>query len=425
MGLTILVIGSGGREHVLAQQFINSPIVSRVFCAKGNAGMEKEGIQLVSIEEDDHQALITFAKEHQVDWTFVGPEVPLFNGIVDDFAAAGLRIFGPTKAAALIEGSKDFAKKIMKRYAIPTADYQMFTSFEEAQAYVQRQGVPIVIKADGLAAGKGVVVATTQTQASEALADMLKYNKFGASGGRVIVEEFLEGEEFSLLAFVRGTEVYPMVIAQDHKRAFDGDQGPNTGGMGAYAPVPQIADSLIKQAIETILQPAAQGMVAEGRAFTGILYAGLIATDQGLKVIEFNARFGDPETQVVLQRLTSDLATIINDLLHGRTPVIEWKQTGVSLGVVVAAKGYPEAYETGALLPDFAEDTVNIYYAGVKKKHEQLVSAGGRVYLVEASAETLEAAQMKIYDLLANKNTTGTFYRKDIGAKAMAAKKMI
>lgn len=420
MGLTILVIGSGGREHVLAEKFTKSPIVTKVFCAKGNPGMTRTGIQTVAIEEENHQALIAFAKEQQIDWTFVGPEVPLFNGIVDEFMAAGLRIFGPTKAAALIEGSKDFAKQLMNRYQIPTAAHQTFDSFDEAKAYVQQQGMPIVIKADGLAAGKGVVVATTQNEALEALTDMLRHNKFGKSGARVVIEEFLEGEEFSLLAFVRGAEVYPMVIAQDHKRAFDGDKGPNTGGMGAYSPVPQIEESMINQAIEKILKPAALGMIKEGRSFTGILYAGLIATAEGAKVIEFNARFGDPETQVVLQRLTSDLATIIDDLLHARTPMIQWKQTGVSLGVVVAASGYPGPYQTDSLVPDFAEeDRVNVYYAGVKKKQNQLVSSGGRVYLIEASANTLQEAQTHIYALLARKKTTGTFYRKDIGEKAI------
>lgn len=424
MGLTILVIGSGGREHVLTQKFVQSPMVTKVFCAKGNPGMNQRGIQTVAIEEDDHQALIAFAKEQQVDWTFVGPEVPLLNGIVDDFLAAGLRIFGPTKAAAFIEGSKDFAKQLMNRYQIPTAAHQTFTSFEAAKTYIETKEMPIVIKADGLAAGKGVVVATTQVQALEALADMLKHNKFGKSGARVVVEEFLEGEEFSLMAFVRGTEVYPMVIAQDHKRAFDGDRGPNTGGMGAYSPVPQIAETMIDQAIEKILKPAALGMQKEGRSFTGILYAGLIATAEGPKVIEFNARFGDPETQVVLQRLTSDLATIIDDLLHERTPIIQWNPTGVSLGVVVAAEGYPGTYETGHVLPNFdEEEQVNVYYAGVKKQKEQLVSEGGRVYLIEASADTLEEAQRQIYTLLAQSKTTGTFYRNDIGDKAILAQK--
>lgn len=420
MGLNILVIGSGGREHTIAQKLYQSPKVDSVFCAKGNAGMKKDGIQLVDIAEDDHVSLIEFAKEQKIDWTFVGPEIPLLNGIVDDFTAEGLLIFGPTKAAALIEGSKDFAKELMNRYNIPTAEHQTFSDFERAKAYVIEKGAPIVIKADGLAAGKGVVVAETTAEAIEALEDMLKENKFGQSGAKVVVEEFLEGEEFSLLAFVREQEVYPMVIAQDHKRAYDGDLGPNTGGMGAYAPVPQIPRSLIEKAISTIVRPVAFGMIEEGKPFTGILYTGLIATSAGPKVIEFNARFGDPETQVVLQRLNSDLAQIIDDLLHGKTPEIEWKQTGYSLGVVVAAKGYPGEYQKDHPVPAaFDASDEHIYYAGVKEAAGQLLSNGGRVYLVEASRDTLKEAQEAVYERLEKMDTTGLFYRKDIGFKAI------
>ncbi len=330
MGLTILVIGSGGREHAIAQKLLQSSKVATVFCARGNAGMKRDGIQLVDIAEDDHSGLIKFAKENAVDWTFIGPELPLLNGIVDDFRMAGLLAFGPLKAAALIEGSKDFAKELMNKYKIPTADHQTFFDFEEAKAYVLEKGTPIVIKADGLAAGKGVVVAQDIDTALTALRDMLTQNKFGSSGAKVVIEEFLSGEEFSLLAFVRDQEVYPMVIAQDHKRAYEGDLGPNTGGMGAYAPVPQIPDKMVVEAIESIVKPTVRGLAAEGRAFTGILYTGLIVTEDGPKVIEFNARFGDPETQVVLQRLESDFAQIIDDLLKGRQPIVEWKKEGYS-----------------------------------------------------------------------------------------------
>lgn len=420
MGLKILVIGSGGREHVIAQKLQQSPTVERVYCAKGNPGMKQDGIHLVDISEDAHAELIQFVKETAIDWTFVGPEVPLLNGIVDDFEAAGLKIFGPRKAAAMIEGSKDFAKQLMNRYAIPTAGHQTFFDFQEAKEYVEKKGAPIVIKADGLAAGKGVIVAETVQQAVEALEDMLEGNRFGASGAKVVVEDFLAGEEFSLLAFVRGTEVYPMTVAQDHKRAYDNDLGPNTGGMGAYSPVPQISQEMINESIEKVLLPAAEGMVEDGCSFTGILYAGLIATEDGPKVIEFNARFGDPETQVVLQRLTSDLAVIITDLLNGKKPLIEWKQAGFSLGVVVAADGYPDDYEKGVELPDFTTlDDQRVYYAGVAEQAGKLVAAGGRIYLVEAEGTTLLEAQKKVYDLLASKDTTGTFYRKDIGSKAM------
>lgn len=420
MGLKILVIGSGGREHAICKKLLESPRVSTVFCAPGNAGMKRDGIQLVPITESEHHALIAFAKEQTIDWSFVGPEVPLLNGIVDDFAAAGLLIFGPKKAAALIEGSKDFAKKMMDLYDVPTAAYQTFTDFEQAQAYVKKLGAPIVIKADGLAAGKGVVVAENEAEAISALDEMLNNHKFGASSGKVVVEEFLVGEEFSLMAFVRNQEVYPMVTAQDHKRAFEQDRGPNTGGMGAYAPVPQIADELVAEAVETILKPIAKGLVEQKRAFSGILYAGLIATESGPKVIEFNARFGDPETQVVLQRLESDFAEVIDALVTNRQPEIRWKKSGFHLGTVIAANGYPEAYEKQIPLPDFsAVKDATIYFAGVEEQKEQLVSAGGRIYLVEAGGETLQEAQAKVYRTLDNLDTSGCFYRKDIGFKGM------
>lgn len=424
MGLNILVIGSGGREHTLAQKFKQSPLVDHVYCAKGNAGMVKDGVELVDIAEDNHPALIQFAKENRIDWSFIGPEVPLLNGIVDDFEAAGLKAYGPKKAAGMIEGSKDFAKQIMAKYHIPTGAYQTFSDFAAAKAYVEEQGAPIVIKADGLAAGKGVVVALTVEEAIAALKDMLEDNKFGDSGAKVVVEEFLDGQEFSLLAFVRNEEVFPMVIAQDHKRAYDGDKGPNTGGMGAYSPVPQIPDSMVAEAIEKILKPAAKGMVAEGKAFKGILYAGLIATPEGAKVIEFNARFGDPETQVVLQRLDSDLAQIIDDLLNNKQPEIHWKKGGYSLGVVVAADGYPGSYAKGVAIPDFSNLTdENVYYAGVAETDKCLATNGGRVYLIEGSGATLEEAQQKVYAVLEKADTTGTFYRKDIGNKAIATEK--
>lgn len=415
--MKLLVIGSGGREHAIAKKLLASPRVSAVFCAKGNAGMLKDGIRLAAIEEDDHEALIRFAKQQEIDWTFVGPEVPLLNGLVDDFNAQGLKAFGPTKAAAMIEGSKDFAKQLMIENQIPTAAYQTFTDFAAAKSYVEAKGAPIVIKADGLAAGKGVVVAETVEQALTALKDMLEDNKFGNSGARVVVEEFLAGQEFSLLAFVRDDAVYPMVIAQDHKRAFDDDKGPNTGGMGAYSPVPQIPDSSVQQAVETVLKPAAAGMIKKGCPFTGILYAGLIETAEGPKVIEFNARFGDPETQVVLPRLTSDLAVIIDDLLNGKAPELTWSDEAV-LGVVVAANGYPGIYEKGVLLPQFPA-TVNVYYAGVSASEAGLRTNGGRVYLIEAAGKTLQEAQHKAYEALDAVDTAGTFFRRDIGSKAL------
>lgn len=414
--MKLLIIGSGGREHAIAKKMLASPKVSDVYCAKGNPGMKNDGIQLVDIAEDDHTNLITFAKEKGITWTFVGPEVPLLNGIVDDFQAAGLQVFGPNKAAAMIEGSKEFAKKIMVDNQIPTADYEAFTDYEAACAYVKEKGAPIVIKADGLAAGKGVTVAMTLEEALQAVKEMMTDHRFGESGDKVVVEEFLAGEEFSLLAFVKNEKVYPMVISQDHKRAYDNDEGPNTGGMGAYSPVPQIPTEMVDTAVEKILKAAALGMMKNGTPFTGILYAGLIATEAGPKVIEFNARFGDPETQVVLPRLTSDLAQIIDDLLKDREPDLTWSEQA-SVGVVVAAEGYPNSYQKGMAIPAFNEQ-VNIYYAGVTDDQGTIKASGGRVLLVEAEAETIEAAQKKVYSALDAVDTTGYFYRKDIGAKS-------
>ena len=417
--MKLLVIGSGGREHAICRKLLEDSQVEAVFCAKGNPGMQKDGVQLVDIAEDNHPALIKFVKENQIDWTFVGPEIPLLNGIVDDFQAAGLKIFGPNQQAAMIEGSKDFAKQLMRDYHIPTAKYQTFSDFEAAKAYVLENGAPIVIKADGLAAGKGVVVAMTEQEALEALEDMLLDHKFGASSAKVVVEEFLAGEEFSLLSFVRENEVYPMVIAQDHKRIFDGDKGPNTGGMGAYSPVPQIPESMVQTAIQEIVQKAADGMVDRKTRFTGILYAGLIATKEGPKVIEFNARFGDPETQVVLPRLKTSLAQIIDDLLNNRQPDITWYDFA-TLGVVVAAPGYPADYEKNIVLPEMQNtEEQTVYYAGVTAKKEQLVSSGGRVFLVTSQGDDLADAQQKAYAYLNQYDLSQFFYRRDIGFKAL------
>lgn len=415
--MKILIIGSGGREHAIARKILNSPKVTEVYCAKGNPGMLSDGIQVVNIAEDDHEGLISYVKEKNIAWTFVGPEIPLLNGIVDDFQAAGLKIFGPNKAAAMIEGSKEFAKKIMVNNAIPTADYEAFTNYEAACAYVKEKGAPIVIKADGLAAGKGVTVAMTLEEALQALKEMMTDHRFGKSGDKVVVEEFLEGQEFSLLAFVRNENVYPMVIAQDHKRAFDEDKGPNTGGMGAYSPVPQIPEEMVDAAVERILKPAASGMMKNDTPFTGILYAGLIATNTGPKVIEFNARFGDPETQVVLPRLTSDLAEIIDDLLNNKEPELTWSNQA-SVGVVLAAEGYPNDYKKGMSVPKF-NDQVTVYFAGVTDDQGTIRASGGRVLLVEAESDSIESAQAKVYEALEEVNTTDYFYRKDIGAKSI------
>ena len=309
----------------------------------------------------------------------------------------------------------------MVKYGVPTAAYATFSDFEQAKAYIEEQGAPIVVKADGLALGKGVVVAETVDQAVDAVREMLLDNKFGDSGARVVIEEFLDGEEFSLFAFVNGDTFYIMPTAQDHKRAYDGDKGPNTGGMGAYAPVPHLSDALINQSIETIVKPVLEGMIAEGRPYLGILYAGLIVTADGPKVIEFNARFGDPETQIILPRLTSDLAQNISDILDQKSTEVTWTDQGVTLGVVVASEGYPLDYEKGVVLPEKTEDGIITYYAGAKfdEKGRALLSNGGRVYMLVTTADSVKEAQEKIYAQLKNQETEGLFYRNDIGSKAI------
>ncbi|WP_033492372.1 phosphoribosylamine--glycine ligase [Bifidobacterium biavatii] len=422
MGQKVLVIGSGAREHAIASALLRGGSVSEVAVAPGNPGMAlDEGIRVVSLGSSNQAALIDFVKDNGYDWVFVGPEVPLIEGIVDAFAKAGIKAFGPSKAAAQIEGSKDFAKRLMARHNIPTAKYETFDELEPAVAYVREHGAPIVVKADGLAAGKGVTVAMDVETAIKALDDIFVDHRFGNAGAKVVIEDFLEGQEFSLMSFVNGTEFWPMPISQDHKRAYDNDEGPNTGGMGAYSPVPQIPQSVVDTAIETIVRPTVEAMAAEGTPFTGILYAGLIATADGPKVIEFNARFGDPETEVVLPRLTSDLGAGINAILNGETPTFEWKQDGATLGVVLASKGYPTHVIKGAPIPEITVDAdSHVYYAGVASDATHgLVANSGRVLFVETSAESIKAAQDKVYAILDNLDTTGMFYRHDIGAKAL------
>ncbi|MEH7416116.1 phosphoribosylamine--glycine ligase [Neobacillus drentensis] len=420
--MKVLIIGRGGREHAICRKVSESTLVEKVFVAPGNAGMI-DVAELIAIDESQHDELIAFAKEQKVGLTIIGPEVPLLEGLSDKFEAAGLAVFGPRKAAAEIEGSKSFAKDLMKKYAIPTADYAVFTSIEEARKYINEKGAPIVIKADGLAAGKGVTVAMTLEEALASVEEMLVGAKFGAASSSVVIEEFLDGEEFSLMAFVNGEVVIPLEIAQDHKRAYDGDQGPNTGGMGAYSPVPQIGEDTVATAVETVLIPAAKAMVQEGRSFCGILYAGLIKTAAGPKVIEFNARFGDPETQVILPRLQSDLVQVILALLNGEKPDLEWDPQAM-IGVVVAAKGYPGEYEKGAVLKGLADVSKKVYtfHAGtVQNDAGEFLTAGGRVLLVGGKAETLADAQAKVYAELEKLNCDGVFYRNDIGAKAIVS----
>jgi phosphoribosylamine---glycine ligase len=419
--MNVLIIGRGGREHAICRKVSESLTVEKVYAAPGNVGMV-DVAKLISIEESEHEQLIQFAKDNGVGLTIIGPEVPLLEGLADKFEAAGLAVFGPRAAAAEIGGSKSFAKEIMKKYQIPTADYAVFTNYEEARNYVEEKGAPIVIKADGLAAGKGVTVALTKEEALASLQEMLIDAKFGSASSQVVIEEFLAGEEFSLMALVNGEVVVPLEIAQDHKRAYDGDLGPNTGGMGAYSPVPQIGADTVQIAVETVLIPAAKAMVQEGRSFCGVLYAGLIKTPDGPKVIEFNARFGDPETQVVLPRLNSDLVQVVLELLNGGSPTLEWDDQ-VMIGTVVAAKGYPEAYEKGTVLTGLADvnpQEVFTFHAGTAKNEAgEIVTAGGRVLLVGAKAESLVEAQEKVYRELAKLTCDGVFYRKDIGAKAI------
>ena len=424
MGQRILVIGSGAREHTIAHTLLRGASVETVYCAPGNIGMQRDGIHVVQLSESNHAALIDFARQNNVDWVFVGPEVPLIEGIVDDFEAAGIPAFGPHRAAAQIEGSKTFAKELMERHSVPTAAYASFSSYEQAKAYVERVGAPIVVKADGLAAGKGVTVAMDMDSALHALEEIFLDHRFGSAGASVVIEEFLEGQEFSLMCFVRGNEFWPMPISQDHKRAFDHDLGPNTGGMGAYSPVPQISQDMVTTAIDTIIRPVTQAMVDEGTPFTGILYAGLIATADGPKVIEFNARFGDPETEVVLPQLTSDLGLAISNLLKGQTPEFVWDTQRATLGVVVASEGYPTAVIKGAQVPQLPQfdDHTHVYYAGVEGEDaEHIVANSGRVFLIETSQPTLQQAQDRVYEILDALELPGLFYRHDIGAKALHA----
>lgn len=419
--MKILVIGRGGREHAICKKVKESPLVEKVFCAPGNGGI-REDAELVPISEMNFPDLIAFAKEEQIDLTIIGPEDPLSAGIVNEFQAAGLKVFGPSKEAAIIEGSKAFAKDLMKKYHIPTASYETFEYFEDAKKFIQEHGAPVVIKADGLAAGKGVIVALTMEEALAGLEEMMVDQKFGKASTKVVIEEFLQGEEFSLMAFVNGENVYPMVIAQDHKRAFDGDQGPNTGGMGAYSPVPQIPEAAVERAVQEILLPTATALTKEGRNFCGILYAGLILTEKGPKVIEFNARFGDPETQVVLTRLDTDLVQLILDLMEGTTPPISWKEESV-IGVVLASNGYPNAYEKGIPIPDLAKVSSSsiVFHAGTElNEANTLVSNGGRVLLVSAKGKDLQEAIVQVYNEMDKLHTDNFFYRKDIGSKALA-----
>ena len=412
--MKLLVIGSGGRCHAIVEALSRSPRAEKIYCAPGNAGIAALA-ECVAIKDTDVEGLLAFAKEQAIDLTVVGPEASLAVGVVDRFRAEGLKIFGPTKAAAEIESSKDFAKRLMKKYDVPTADYATFTDFEEAMAYVRRGTLPTVLKYDGLAAGKGVVIAETMEEAEATLRDMLLDTKFGE--GRVVIEEFLTGEEFSLMCFVAGNKVCPMPVAQDHKRAYDNDEGPNTGGMGAYTSLPFVTEEDHAYAMENIMQRVADAMVKEGVPFTGVLYGGLMKTPQGIKVIEFNARFGDPETEVVLPRLQSDATELFMAVAEGREPHAEWRDVA-TLGIVLASKGYPGSYDKGAVIRGTERVESKIYHMGTAMKDGELVTAGGRVMIVVAEADTLAEAQRKARADIELIECDNLFHRTDIGNKA-------
>lgn len=412
--MKVLVIGSGGREHAIVEALSRSPRKPKIYAAPGNAGIASLA-ECVAIKDTEADKLLAFAQENGIELTVVGPEAALAVGVVDKFRAAGLKIFGPTKVATEIESSKDFAKRLMKKYDVPTADYATFSDFDEALAYVRKGSLPTVLKYDGLAAGKGVVIATTMEEAEATLRDMLLDTKFGE--GRVVIEEFLTGEEFSLMCFVAGNKVCPMPVAQDHKRAYDNDEGPNTGGMGAYTELPFVSAEDHEYAMTNIMQRVADAMVAEGTPFTGVLYGGLMKTPHGIKVIEFNARFGDPETEVVLPRLKSDAIDVFMAVANNEQPEAEWSDEA-TLGIVLASKGYPGDYEKGFVIDGTERVESKIYHMGTALKDGKLVTAGGRVMIVVASAPTLREAQAKAREEIAKIECDNLFHRTDIGAKA-------
>lgn len=424
--MKVLVIGGGGREHALAWKAARSPDVEKVFVAPGNAGTAREpGLENVAIGATDIQALIGFVKQNGVGLTIVGPEAPLVIGLVDAFRAEGLRCFGPTMAAARLEGSKAFAKDFLARHGIPTAAYRNFTEVEEALAYLRAQGAPIVVKADGLAAGKGVIVAHSLAEAEAAVRDMLAGNAFGEAGHRVVIEEFLDGEEASFIVMADGSHVLPMATSQDHKRVGDGDTGPNTGGMGAYSPAPVVTPAVHDRIMREIIEPTVRGMAAEGEPYTGFLYAGLMISPEGRpRVIEFNCRFGDPETQPVMMRLNSDLVALCEAALDGRLDRMEaeWDPRP-ALGVVLAAAGYPGEIRKGDLIEglDGADEAEGkLFHAGTALRDGQVVTAGGRVLCATALGESVTEAQRRAYRLAARVRFDGLFYRHDIGHRAAA-----
>ena len=424
--MKVLIIGSGGREHALAWKVAQASSIEKVLVAPGNAGTAREAkVENVALDVLDQAGLADLAEREGVALTIVGPEAPLVEGLVDYFESRGLKCFGPKQAAAQLEGSKAFTKDFLARHNIPTAAYRNFTVVDEALAYVREQGAPIVIKADGLAAGKGVIVATTLQEAEDAVRDMLAGNKFGDAGHRVVVEEFLEGEEASFIVMVDGEHILPMATSQDHKRAGNGDTGPNTGGMGAYSPAPVVTDAVYQRTMEQVIQPTVQGMAAEGMPYTGFLYAGLMITAEGEpRVIEYNCRFGDPETQPILMRLRSDLAALCLAALDGKLDQVETQwDPRPTLGVVMTAEGYPGSYPKGDAISGLDQaDTqdVKVFHAGTSEQHGQVVTSGGRVLCVTAVGDSVADAQRKAYQGVAAIHWRGVQYRDDIGYRAVA-----
>lgn len=423
--MKILVVGNGGREHALAWKAMQSPKVDKVFVAPGNCGTALEkNIENVDIPATDIPALIAFAQQEQIGLTIIGPEVPLTMGIVDRFQQAGLACFGPTAQAAQLEGSKSFCKDFMVRHRIPTAVYQCFTDAQEAIAYIKTQGAPIVVKADGLAAGKGVVVAMTEQEAINAVTDMLSGNAFGEAGNRVVIEEFLQGEEASFIVIADGCHALAMATSQDHKARDNGDKGPNTGGMGAYSPAPVVTQAVHQRVMQEVINPTLRGMADDGMPYTGFLYAGLMITPDGaIKVLEFNCRFGDPETQPIMMRLKSDLIDLCEAALAQRLDTVtsEWDDRA-ALGVVMVAGGYPEAYQQGDIingLPTQDAAGIKVFQAGTKFQDGEVVTAGGRVLCVCALGDSIKEAQTNAYELVKQISWNNVYYRTDIGFKAI------
>ncbi|TBL68017.1 phosphoribosylamine--glycine ligase [Paenibacillus thalictri] len=418
--MRILVVGRGGREHAIIWALKKSPKVSQLYCAPGNGGIAHLA-ECVPIQEHQFEELSQFAIDHAIDLVFIGPDDPLSAGIVDHMEAKQIPVFGPRKNAAIIEGSKVFTKDLLKKYNIPTAAYESFENYDEALAYLHKQQMPIVIKADGLAAGKGVIIAATMDEADKALREIMVEKVFGESGNQVVIEEFLSGQEMSILSFVDGEIVRPMPAAQDHKQVFDNDKGPNTGGMGTYSPLPHIPQSVIEEAIETIIKPTASAMVKEGRPFRGVLFAGLMITAQGPKTIEFNARMGDPETQVVLPLLETDLLDIVLAAINGRLDQMDIRWSNQSAVCVVAASGgYPASYPKGLPIEglDRVEDAL-VFHAGTAQTDSQLVTNGGRVLGITGMGATIAEAREKAYAELDKVRFEGMHYRTDIAKKAL------